>query len=81
MDAGAVAALAGAVVLFRYDEFKGGIRKAISVFKRRGGAHESSIRSLTLGPPDGVRVGEPLSAFRGVLSGTPVYHGPDSAQE
>ncbi len=65
--------LADTVVLFRYYEFEGEIRKAISVFKRRGGVHEPSIRALTLGPPQGVVVGEPLRNFRGVLTGTPQY--------
>ena len=45
------------------------------MFKRRGGAHERTIRELQLGPPTGVRVGEPLSDFTGVLTGVPTYHG------
>ena len=65
--------LADTVVLFRYYEHNGEIHKAISVFKRRGGAHEQSIRALALGPPEGVVVGEPLRNFRGVLTGTPMY--------
>jgi circadian clock protein KaiC len=69
--------LADTVVLFRYYEYEGAIHKAISVFKRRGGAHERAIRALTLGPPDGVLVGDPLRNFRGVLTGTPIYHGSD----
>jgi len=73
--------LADTVVLFRYYEFEGDIRKAISVFKRRGGAHEPSIRALTIGPPEGVKVGEPLRNFRGVLTGTPQYVEPKASKE
>ena len=73
--------LADTVILFRYYEFRGALRQAISVFKRRGGAHERSIRELTLGPPDGVKVGEALHNFRGVLSGTPTFSGEETRRE
>lgn len=63
--------LADTVVLFRYYEFAGEIRQAISVFKRRGGAHDRTIRALTIGPPQGIAIGAPLRELRGVLSGTP----------
>ncbi len=72
--------LADTVILFRYYEFRGELRQAISVFKRRGGAHERSIRELKLGPPDGVKVGVALKDFRGVLSGTPTFHGDEISQ-
>ena len=73
--------LADAVILFRYYEFRGTVRQAISVFKRRGGSHERTIRELTLGPPNGIEVGAPLRDFRGVLAGTPVYLGDGSEKE
>jgi len=68
-----VSYLADNVLLFRYYEFAGAVRKALSVFKRRAGPHEYAIRQLTLGRPEGIGVGEPLSAFRGILTGIPVY--------
>jgi len=68
-----VSYLADNVLLFRYYEFAGEVRKALSVFKRRAGPHESAIRRLTLGGPQGIGVGEPLSAFRGILTGVPIY--------
>lgn len=68
-----VSYLSDNVVLFRYFENAGHIRKAISVVKRRSGPHEHAIRELRLGP--GVIVGEPLSDFRGILTGVPTYHG------
>ena len=66
--------LADAVVLLRYFEADGAIRKAISVMKKRSGGHESTIREFGLGP-DGIRVGQPLTAFHGVLTGVPSYTG------
>ena len=68
-----VSYLADNVLLFRYYEFAGEVCKALSVFKRRAGPHEYAIRRLTLGGPEGICVGEPLNAFRGVLTGVPVY--------
>ena len=67
-----VSYLADNVLLFRYYEFGGAIRKAVSVFKRRGGPHENAIRELTLGGPEGIGVGRPLTALHGVLTGIPI---------
>jgi circadian clock protein KaiC len=64
--------LADSIVLFRYFEAKGEVRKAISVAKKRGGSHENTIRELTI-DAGGIRVGEPLSQFQGVLSGMPSF--------
>ena len=66
--------LADTLVLLRYFETSGEIRKAVSVPKKRGGRHESTIRELSMGP-GGLHVGEPLVAFRGVLTGVPEYVG------
>ncbi|MDY3556389.1 ATPase domain-containing protein [Gemmata sp. JC717] len=65
--------LADTVVLFRYFEAAGEVRQAVSVVKKRSGRHERTIRELKL--DGGIRVGEPLKAFRGVLTGTPTYDG------
>ena len=67
--------LADVVVLIRFFEADGRIRKAISIVKNRSGPHEDVIRELRI-DQHGVRVGEPLSAFRGILTGTPEYVGP-----
>jgi circadian clock protein KaiC len=63
--------LADAVVLLRYYESKGAVHQAISVVKKRGGAHERTIREFSLGS-NGITVGQPLRHFRGVLTGVPV---------
>lgn len=69
--------VADAVVLLRFFEAEGRIRKAISVLKNRGGMHEDTIRELRI-DRSGVRVGAPLVEFRGVLTGTPEYTGSGS---
>lgn len=66
--------VADGVILLRFFEADGRIRKAISVIKNRGGPHEDTIRELRI-DQRGVRVGEPLVRFRGVLTGTPEYVG------
>ena len=66
--------LADSIVLFRYFEVFGEVRKAISVTKKRGGAHENTIRELTV-DRNGVQVGKALTEFRGVLSGVPHFIG------
>jgi circadian clock protein KaiC len=58
------------IMLMRYYEFRGEVRQAISVVKQRAGAHERTIRDFQI-DGGGVRVGEPLRQFRGVLTGTP----------
>jgi circadian clock protein KaiC len=70
-----VSYLADTVVLLRYFEAMGAIRRAISVVKKRTGRHEDTIRELRLSASRGVEVGEPLTAFRGVLTGVPVFTG------
>jgi len=66
--------VADSVILIRFFEAHGRLRKAISILKNRGGAHEDAIRELSI-DGRGVRVGEPLTKFRGVLTGTPEYFG------
>jgi circadian clock protein KaiC len=69
-----VSYLADSAVLIRYFEAAGAVRRALSVIKRRWGAHEVLIREMTIAPP-GVRVGQPLTGFRRVLTGQPDWAG------
>ena len=66
--------VADAVMMLRFFEAGGRIRKAISIIKNRAGQHEDAIREFRI-DAHGVRVGEPLVAFKGVLTGTPEYTG------
>jgi circadian clock protein KaiC len=65
-----VSYLADTVVLLRYYESAGSVKKALSVLKKRAGAHEDFIRELGFGP-GGIKVGQPLINMHGVLSGVP----------
>ena len=66
--------VADSVALIRFFEAGGRIRKAISILKNRGGQHEDAIRELRI-DGGGIRIGAPLTNFRGVLTGTPEYMG------
>jgi circadian clock protein KaiC len=63
--------LADTVVLLRYFEALGRVRRAISVVKKRTGPHEDTIREYRIGST-GLTLGEPLTAFQGILRGVPV---------
>lgn len=70
-----VSYLADTVLLLRFFEATGEVRRALSVMKKRTGSHESAIRELTIGPHR-IAVGGALSQFQGVLTGVPQYVGP-----
>lgn len=69
--------LADTVILLRYFEAIGKVRRAISVIKKRTGTHESTIREYRIGA-GGMDIGEPLESFQGVLRGVPTYMGSES---
>jgi circadian clock protein KaiC len=68
-----VSYLADCVILLRYFEAEGRIHKAVSVVKKRSGAHETAIRSMIMSK-DGLQIGEALSNYRGLLTGIPTYN-------
>jgi circadian clock protein KaiC len=72
-----VSYLADSVVLLRYFEAMGSVRRAISIIKKRTGYHEDTIRELRLSS-NGIQVGKPLTEFEGVLTGVPTYSGKDA---
>jgi circadian clock protein KaiC len=66
--------LADTVILLRYFEALGSVRRAMSIIKKRTGAHEPTIREYRIGN-GGLTIGAPLVGFQGVLSGVPSYIG------
>jgi circadian clock protein KaiC len=69
-----VSYLADTVMLLRYFEADGSVRRAISVVKKRTGYHERTIREMKMSSK-GISVGDPLTNFNGVLTGVPIYEG------
>jgi circadian clock protein KaiC len=75
-----VSYLADAVIMLRYFEVQGRIRKAVSAVKKRSGPHEDTIREVSFSS-DGIRVGSPLSALHGIFSGTPQLNRDQESRE
>jgi len=71
--------LADTVILLRYFEALGRVRRAISVVKKRTGSHEDTIREFMIGS-NGITLGEPLTGFQGVLRGVPNLVGEGHAE-
>lgn len=69
--------LADTVILLRYFEALGRVRRAISVVKKRTGPHEDTIREYRI-DNRGITLGEPLTSFQGILRGVPVLVGEDA---
>jgi circadian clock protein KaiC len=69
-----VSYLADSTLVLRFFEAFGEVRSAISVLKKRSGHHEHTIREFQI-TQTGVRVGDPLREFQGILTGVPAYLG------
>lgn len=73
-SAGETSYLADNVILLRHFEYHGEVRQAISVFKKRAGPHEHTIREFSI-TNEGIRIGPILRDFHGVLTGVPTFEG------
>lgn len=71
--------LADTVILLRYFEALGRVRRAISVVKKRTGSHEDTIREFKISGT-GITLGEPLTGFQGILRGVPDLVGQDATE-
>jgi len=70
----AVETSADTMILLRYSEAVGSVKRAISIIKKRTGAHESTIREYRI-DRRGLTIGAPLENFHGVLRGVPTFVG------
>ena len=66
--------LADTVIMLRFFEALGSVRRAIAVIKKRAGAHEKTIREYQI-DERGLTVGDVLDGFQGILRGVPDYVG------
>ena len=64
--------LSDSLLLMRYFEARGVVKKSMAVIKTRTQEHERTIREFAIGP-GGIKVGEPLTDFEHILSGNPRY--------
>lgn len=70
--------LADTVIITRYFEARGAVKKAVSVIKKRGSMHETTIREFSIGEGR-LKVGPPLGHFQDVLTGVPSFVENDSS--
>lgn len=75
-----VSYLADNVLLLRYYEAFGAVHKALSVFKKRGSQHETTLRSFQI-TRQGIQVGPVLAGFRGILTGVPTLEDKGAGRE
>jgi circadian clock protein KaiC len=66
--------LADTVIMLRYFEAMGRVRRAVSIIKKRTGRHEDTIREFRIGE-SGLNLGAPLEEFQGILRGVPTFVG------
>ena len=71
--------LADNIIFFRYLELGGELRKAIGVLKKRTGSFERTLREFEI-TRYGIKVGEPLTQLRGVLTGIPRFISDEKAE-
>ena len=64
--------IADSVIMLRYFEARGKVHQAISVFKKRVGKHERTIRLFGMSDK-GIHVGDVLTDFHGILTGVPTF--------
>jgi circadian clock protein KaiC len=72
-----VSYMADNVLILRYFETRGAVEKAISVFKKRGSAHETTLRKFSI-TSQGIKVGPVLTNFQGILTGVATMIEPSS---
>ena len=74
-----ISKIADAIILLRYVEMFGEIRRGITVLKMRGSAHDKDIRQITI-DAEGMHIGQPFRNVIGILSGN-VVHVPPGEME
>lgn len=74
-----VSYLSDNILLLRHYEHRGEVRRTLSVFKRRSGPHDRSLRELAMGSR-GIEIGATLAELRGVLGGIPEFSGVEGGE-
>jgi circadian clock protein KaiC len=72
--------LADTVIMLRYFEVCGEVRRAVSVVKKRTGPHENTLREFSIGD-SGLKIGKPLDQFQGILRGVPQILGTTPSED
>jgi circadian clock protein KaiC len=74
-----ISTLTDSIILLRYVEMFGDVKRGLTVLKMRGSAHDKAIREFTIGK-DGMHVGRPFGNVTGILSGAPMHVSPGDVE-
>lgn len=74
-----ISTMTDSIILLRYVEVYGDIRRGIVVIKMRGSAHEKEIREFTI-DAQGMHIGRPFRGITGILSGNPTQASADEME-
>jgi circadian clock protein KaiC len=66
-----IAFLTDAIIIQRYVEIDGDLRRAMAVVKVRASQHSKELREYDITSDGGIVVGRPLKGYQGLLTGTP----------
>jgi circadian clock protein KaiC len=72
---GHISTLTDSIILLRYVEMFGEMKRGVTVLKMRGSVHDKAIREFTI-DRKGMHVGRPFRNVTGILAGTPVHISP-----
>jgi circadian clock protein KaiC len=74
-----ISTLTDSIILLRYVEMFGDVKRGLTVLKMRGSAHDKAIREFTISK-DGMHVGRPFGNVTGILSGAPMHVSPGDVE-
>ena len=74
-----ISTLTDSIILLRYVEMFGQMKRGLTVLKMRGSAHDKAIREFTI-DKGGMRMGRPFRNVTGILAGTPVHLSPSDLE-
>ena len=70
-----ISTLTDSIILLRYVEMFGEMKRGLTVLKMRGSAHDKAIREFTIGR-GGMQMGRPFRNVTGIIGGAPMHVSP-----
>lgn len=74
-----ISTITDSIILLRYVEMYGEMRRGVTVLKMRGSMHDKDIREFTI-DGQGMHIGQPFRNITGILAGHPVHLPPSEIE-
>ena len=74
-----ISTLTDSIILLRYVEMFGEMKRGLTVLKMRGSGHDKAIREFTIGK-GGMQVGRPFRNTTGIIGGAPMQVSPSDVE-